>query len=342
MILSSIFSFNEIRRYQHIPRSEKHWHLLLGGSGVLCLVLCSFVLRYTFTAWPLPSVHQMAYVSISKNTEIVFLGASLVRTDINPDCFQRGTVNLSVDGGDYQSAEILLKCNLDGMPNLKLAVIQIDNLVQFYDRLAQSDLTQLYEQGVPVYSIPGLSRLDRIIQRLKSNALMQPFIYLDRLTPQSLIKRSRRFPGEIRPGHQTLNISLNEDELARRDLNQDEALLQSTAITANRTALFRMIDLLQARNISVLLLRYPQIRQYADAKSDSFNAAYQDLLASVCNRYGSKLHYWDFIYAPGIELQDFSDTRHLNTAGARTFSYILAERIENVFFHRSLPHHKMR
>ena len=332
MILSSIFSFNEIRRFQGISSSERNWHLLLGGSGILCLVLCSMALRYAFTSWPLPSVHQMAYASISKNTEIVFLGASLVRTDINPDCFQRETVNLSVDGGDYQTAEILLKCNLDRMPNLKLAVIEIDNLLQFYDRLAQNDLTQLIEQGVPVHSIPGLSRRERIVQRLKGNALMQPFFYLDRLTPRSLLNRSRRSPGEIRPGHQTLNTGLNEEELGRRNLHQDEDLLHSATFAENRAALFRMIDMLRGKGIPILLLRYPQISQYADSKSDAFNAAYQDLLAAVGKRYGSELHYWDFIRTPEIDLEDFSDTRHLNTTGARTFSLILAERIENGFF----------
>lgn len=274
----------------------------------------------------------MAYASISENTEIVFLGASLVRTDINPDCFRRGTVNLSVDGGDYQTAEILINSNLDRMPNVKLAVIEIDNLVQFYNRLAQDDLSQIYEQGVHVHSIPGLSRLERTIQRLKNNALMQPFFYLDRLTPQSLLNHSRRSSGGIRPGHQTLNTGLNEEELGRRDLHQDEDLLFSTNLANNRAALFRMIDGLRAKGIQVLLLRYPQIRQYADSKSEAFNAAYQDLLTAVNERYGSELHYWDFVRTAGIDLEDFSDTRHLNTTGARTFSLILAERIENVFF----------
>ena len=337
MMHSYIFSSDAIRGYRRLPIIENGWHLLLGISGIICLALCSVLLRLTFTPWPEPSVHKMAHASISEHTEVVFLGASLVRADINPDYFQREIVNLSVDGGDYQSAELLLRHNINRMPNLKLAVIEIDNLVQFYNRLAVQDLTSLFEQGVPLHSIPNLSLWDRLLQWLKNNALMQPIFFLDRLTPKNLLYRDRQLTGQKRPGHSTLLTAMNEKELSRRNLNQDEALLSSPSRKANWSALFNLIETLRENNVPFVLLRFPQIRQYQETKSDAFNNAYDELLASVKERYGPELRYWDYIHAPKIDLNDFSDTRHLNVEGARIFSQLLSERLEVEFFRSPRP-----
>jgi len=47
--------------------------------------------------------------------------------------------------------------------------------------------------------------------------------------------------------------------------------------------------------------------------------------------------YWDYISVPGIGLEDFGDTHHLNTRGARFFSRIVSERIERECFPPTPP-----
>jgi len=277
----------------------------------------------------------MAHAAISENTEILFLGTSLVRTDITPDCFDRKIINLPINGANYQVAELLLQYNLNRMPNLKLVVLEIDNLMLFYDRFASFDFISLYEQGVPISAIPTLTTLEAIYQHFMCNFLLQPFFYNDRLSPRGLVYRSKMSMSPPRPGSQALDFSMTDKELAKRDLNQDEGLLHLNTRKDNCASLFRILDAMTGKKIAVVLLRYPQISKYAEVKSEAWNTTYQELLSTVLNHYGDNITYWDYMTADDIDLDDFSDTRHLNTSGATTFSKIIADRIENDLFSKN-------
>ncbi len=316
---------------------EKKWHGLLAGGALLCLIASSFVIRMVYTDWPAPSVHRMAFRTISQDTQVLFLGASLVRTSIIPDYFNRQTVNLSIDAGNYQTAELLLEHSLDRMPNLKVAVLEIDNLMQWYDRLKYHDFNQLYEQGVPIRAMRHLSLWNKISQYLMCNPLAQPFFFNNRLNPRDLRYQSSTIQWHLRPGSRSSDFIMTEEELAKRDLNQDETLLQSPSRQENRASLHRMIRTLLDRNIQVVLLRYPQLRQYAEIKSDEWNRSYQELVSEIMGRYVGRVSYWDYISVPGIGLEDFGDTHHLNTRGARFFSRIVSERIERECFPPTPP-----
>lgn len=334
---SSIFNFDSVQGYFHLPQTEKKWHGLLAGGALLCLIGSSFVIRMVYTDWPAPSVHQMAFRTISADTQVLFLGASLVRTSIIPDYFDRPTVNLSIDAGNYQTAELLLEHNLDRMPNLKVAVLEIDNLMQWYDRLKYPDFNQLYEQGVPVRAMRHLSLGETISQYLMCNPLAQPFFFNNRLNPRDLRYQSSTIQWHLRPGSRSSDFIMTEEELAKRDLSQDETLLQSPSREDNLAALHRMIRTLLDRNIQVVLLRYPQLRQYAEIKSDEWNRSYQELVDGILNQYEGQVTYWDFLSVQGIGLGDFGDTHHLNTYGASAFSRIVSERIELEFFSQAIP-----
>src|ERR1044072_2600302 len=127
---SSIFNFEYFRRYAALPRAEKWWHALIAAVVGLLALVCPLVPRSLFEASGCAgeTLGGAAVHSLSDRTQVLFLGSSHVLFGIRPQQYSVPSMTLPTTWLDYTCMRRVLEKHRSRVPNLKVAVIEYDEL----------------------------------------------------------------------------------------------------------------------------------------------------------------------------------------------------------------------
>jgi hypothetical protein len=329
---SSIFSSEHLRRYAALPRAERRWHATVLGVLALSAMLCSRVPPRVYGASGCDgTLASTAVASLSDRTEVLFVGSSHVLFGIRPQRYSVRAMNLAPPWLDYTCARRLVEKHLPRVPNLKVAVIEYDELPLVADlvpaMIGAKDVRPMTELGLTPLEFP--SNVFRKLQALYAQSEFS-LTTLPRLTPWGWQHRwqacnplqhpSRGFAAGYYYTENVTPANFNAQPVydALTKAARDEEVVQR-----NLHALQQTIELLRRRGVTVVLLRLPHARDYA--RPALVETRWQELQAIVDarRRTDAGLLVWDLGERADFQRGDFCDNNHLNVYGADKLARLL-------------------
>ena len=348
----SIFNFSRLKGLGAIPLPVWLWFAVIVIAGAVVYVKCVGVI--TDFNHRRSNPHILAREALGKDTQIIALSSSHGLAAINPTYIDTPMVNLSLNSGNYEVLDVLLRSHIDALPNLKYVLLELDNTCLALDRLSGTrDFRTIYDLGGQVEHFPK-STWWKVNQRVLDHELVKPVVFYARITPYELIYIRKKFysaekyqqitrrpadiddgipvnrhqPGQRAPGHRAQLIKMDReqlDEIAKIQLKPD--LVTESRISRNADAFERMIQLLIERDIQPVFIRFPYTYAYNRWGTDEWKAIEKEFEAFVRELFGEHFMLWELPSEPDFELDDFADSQHLNKWGAIKFSRLLDEKL---------------
>jgi len=329
---SSIFSFDFLRRYAALPRAERRWHAQIAGVLACVAILASQVPRmlYPSSGCTGATLGSAAVSSLSDRTEVLFLGSSHFLFGIRPQQYSVRSMNLAAMWLDYSCIRRVLEKNLARVPNLKVAVIEYDELPLVADlvpsMLSTKDFRPLSELSLTPLEFPTAG-LGEKLETLWT-AFAYPVTSLPRVTPLAWAKRGDGCSALYQPkrgfaaGYYFTDVVTPPAFDARLVF---EALSRASAkedvVQRNLRNLRETIAELRRRGVTVVLLRLPHARAYDPQRPAIVTARWRQLQAWT--RADPTLIVLDWGERSEFTAGDFCDIHHLNVFGANKLASLL-------------------
>jgi hypothetical protein len=344
----SIFNFKRLKGLGRIPLKAWLWMVLIAISAVLVYIRCVGMITHYYGRGE--NSLTMAVEELSAETKIISLCSSHGFAAINPSYMDAPLVNLSMNSGNYEALEIILLSHLEKVPNLKYALIELDNTCLALDRLSGTrDFRELYDLGADPALFPR-SAMWKFNQRILDHHLVKPVVFYKRITPYELVYLRKAFytpeqlaemgaihvvpedpipanrdnPGKPVPGHGEQLKRMDKemlDEIQKIQLNPD--IVTQSRYEANAAAFTRMLDVLDKHDIQPVFIRFPYTYAYNRWSTPAWKEIASKHEAEVRTRYAEKFVLWDFTHKPEFKFDEFADSQHLNKWGAIRFSQVL-------------------
>lgn len=334
---SSIFSFDHLRRYAALPPRERRWHALVATVLVFTLLVCYEVPARVFgvSGCAGPTLSSAAVASLSDRTEVLFVGSSHVLFGIRPERYSVSATSLAATWLDYSCVRRLVLKHLARIPNLKVAVLEYDELPLVSDLVpalvSVDDLRPLTELALSPTEIPVDDWTLRL--RVVSTAIAFRFTGLPRLTPSTLMSPAPppcsplyRPAQGFAPGYfctEAVTPESFDRGLVFKTL--EKAARHEDVVRRNLAALDDAIGLLRRRGITVLMLRLPHRPEYGRGLPALVHRRWADLEDRMRGeaRTDSHLLLWDWSDRREFAAGDFADDHHLNVFGADKLARLL-------------------
>ncbi len=266
------------------------------------------------------------------DSEIVFLGDSHTCSAVDTSLIPR-SLNYSAPSERYVHTYYKLKHLLELKPNIKTVVLQYDwnNVVRGHSEWDQLyfwkdliDSSELDKEANTILYYQFVYKIMGVIAPYTSNLFR--FFENDK-------NRTRSFPEKLNVAKEGYD-HLTESKLERtvfwhfRD-NTKKAKINEL----NKKYLFKILTLLNERQIDIYLIKFPLTNFYYKASEPLMDiVAYEDILSSLMKRYQNiKLIDYSYLFAnefcTGFNCMYFYDFDHLNVDGARKVSGLLAKEL---------------
>jgi hypothetical protein len=337
---SSIFNFESFRRYGALPRAEHRWHATIAAVLLLVLLLGSRVPALVFgrAGCAGGTIESAAVAALSDRTEVLFVGSSHVLFGIRPQRYSVDAMNLAAPWLDYASARRVVEKHLPRVPNLKVAVIEYDELPLVADMVSAMvgghDLRALTELELPPLEFPVANWRQRL--RVLYTAWLFPLIGLPRLTPRGLMDPSEACTPLQHPtrdfaaGYYFTNAvtppGFDSTILFRALAN---AAQQEATVEKNLHDLDETIGLLRRRGVIVVLLRLPHSPDYALQRPAVVTARWRQLQDHF--QHDTRVLALDWGEKTDFQAGDFCDNHHLNASGADKLARLLDPELRLLF-----------
>ena len=333
---SSIFSSEYVKKYQSLDSAEKRRH---GGFVVFFVLLFSLghflakELEHRYS----PFAHlAAAREALSDKTQVIFIGSSHIVGGIRPDLFSVESMYIAGAGFDYFILEKILRKHLDSMPNLKLAVIELDPVPLM---IAASNV------GFRLFYAWGLNRADfesehkgigdRVLTSI-SSALAPQY----RLTPSSVLffleRRSRS------SSEQRQVVRRTGKRFAKKRISFLKERFSKTNLERNRNALRQMILRLLEHDVKIVFVQLPYTASYSSNTPDSWRQALRETKMEIETTFKLKIPFWDYEKSNAFDETDFLDPVHMNASGSKKLSTLLEERTSAFIESSSSRQHKSK
>jgi hypothetical protein len=330
---SSISSSEYFRRYAALPRAERRWHATVAGVLALSAILCSRLppLVYGASGCEGGTLGSTAVASLSDRTEVLFVGSSHVLFGIRPQRYSARAMNLASTWLDYTCAQRLVEKHLPRVPHVKVAVIEYDELPLVADlvpaMIASNDVRPLTELSLTPLEFPT-----SIFHKLQSlyTAWKFSLTTIPRLTPWGWENRSLACTPLHHPPRGFAAGYYYTDGVTPANFNA-QVVYNALAVAAGREnivqrnlgALQQTIDLLRRRGITVVLLRLPHAREYAQPALVKTRWRELHAIVDARSRTDAGVLVWDFGERADFQRGDFCDIHHLNVFGADKLAGLL-------------------
>jgi hypothetical protein len=331
---SSIFSSETLRRYARLPGRTRAWHAALALMGALVYVAAAALLRARFGGTDRLAVRADPLERTFGPAETLFVGSSLVATDINPSLFPFPAANLTAKGMDYVMMEKAARRLMPLMPRLRCAVIEtyIYPLRADVIETHGGDFGDLYALGIRLRDFPRHPYWK--LKQFLSETVFRGVFFLSRLTPRSLfwppkarLDIPRYTEGGVVAGHAPSRGVLAEGTSARDWIASQRLNLRYDRFTENVDALLRMAKAFREHGVRVVFLRFPHHASYLSEMPAEWDREFDRMLEALRAQAGADFQYLDLRHAPGLADADFQDAVHLNSAGAAKMAGLLGERL---------------
>lgn len=270
-----------------------------------------------------------ASAALGPSTRILAVGASHVLHGINPAVLGPGAMNMGVNAADYRTLLLILRHRLADMPNLRLVLLEADNLCLCNVGLDRRDFTDLYAWGLSRTDLP-LSWWSRFRQAIVEYPLVAPFYFSKRLTPADWVLARRIDWVYGGPGFQTYTGQVSAANNGLDRIRAHEQTISTVAATNNLAALAELLHLFRQQDIKVILLTLPHHEGYASNASVRWNSMFSNLLDLARAELGEEMTWWNMDGHPEFTDEDFNDGHHLNGRGAAKLSELLRQKIADL------------
>src|ERR1051326_909434 len=293
---SSIFNFDALRRYAALPRDERRWHAQIAGVLAFVAIVCSQVPRmlYPSSGCTSPTLGSAAVASLSDRTEVLFLGSSHFLFGIRPQQYSVPSMNLAATWLDYTCMRRVLDKNLARVPNLKVAVVEYDELPLVSNlvpsMLSTNDFRPLTELSLTPSEFPT----DNLVERLDTlwTWFAYPVTSLPRVTPLAWAERDRGCGQLYRPARGFAPGYFYTEAVTPPSFDASvvfRALVKCArkedVVRRNLHDLEQIVSELGQRGVTVVLLRLPHDRSYEAQRPASVTARWRELQAwTICSR----------------------------------------------------------
>ena len=333
---SSIFSFEHFRRYAALPRAERRWHAAIAAVLALLALLGPGVPSLLFgrAGCPDGTVGSAAVASLSDRTEVLFVGSSHVLFGIRPQRYSVSAMSLASTWMDYACIRSVAEKHLRRVPNLKVAVIEYDELPFVSDlvpsMIATNDPRPLEELALTPLEFPADDWAERV--RVLVAAWTFPLTTLPRLTPLGWTNAAEACsplhhpPRGFAAGYyytDGVTPPSYDPRVVFTALNS--AAQNEKVVERNLRALEKTIAIFRRRGVTVVLLRLPHDRDYAPQRPALVAARWQQLQNRVraLSRHDPRIVVRDWGERPEFEPGHFCDNNHLNVFGADKLARLL-------------------
>jgi len=278
---------------------------------------------------------------------VLFIGPSHIECGIRPERYSMNVMNLTCPGQNYSCAERLVKKHIERVPNLKVAVIEFEEVPLIANTLASmhKDYRLLLELGLSPHELPT----NNILIKLK--AACYPILNLPRVTPVQWLKRrtddaSAQRSRNFAAGYYQAEVVMPPDYNPHPRFDKFLKLARNQAmIDQNLRALLAMIDLLRGRGITVVLLRLPHHALYRENTPALLHSQVDRMKRSIAGRYAAdkQVVFWDLGNAAGFEDRRFYvDPEHLNVFGANKLAQVLNSKLRVLCNQANNETHRIR
>ena len=252
---------------------------------------------------------------------------------INPEAYGPDVMNLATYNLDYQRLLPIVRKNIERTPNLKIALIEADFTMLLMN--AEVNREALGVEGLAElgYEYHGTWR-DWIFHFDKTlRYFIAPYLRW-RLTPAALEKNRATGKGTIHDlesqhaGYIAAEIPFNPSQTGKKWVEGQIQFLNPENLNANVGALNDLITLLMARDIKVVLMRYPRFPGSLKFIPQDWLKLSDDAIETVRNSHGpTPLEFWDLGPLAPFDNSDYFDGDHINTHGAEKLHKALAPKL---------------
>lgn len=335
---SSIFSSETLRRCLALPAAQKRRDavvvllalVVFAGGHWLAGLVGEALLPYGPVAPFLLARESLA------TSRVVFAGSSHAFLGIDPREVPFPSTNVAAPGWDYTVVEAAVRNNLDRMSALELAVVELDPVPLRIDSTSvlRGSCRALRVWGIPPEEVPcdDLEGGGGPLGELETD-LIPRF----RLTPHSIwdaVKPSFRGPAAtIGPiaGHRIIGLrrptAAQIERDGRKRVQWVAGAFGGDDLRRNRAALLRLVALFTERGVPVVMLTLPHQHSFSSNTPPGWRRELRQILERLRHRSGRRIPWWNFETDPAYGAEDFMDSVHLNSRGARAFSRRLGSRV---------------
>jgi hypothetical protein len=319
----SIFNFKHLKVITSFVHLNLKAIILIFFSFGAVTVTSAYILNIMHPQTFRPNQRTEAVKKISKETKVLFLGPSHFFSGIDPREINVKSVTLSTGSLNYQTQLIILKKHINELKNLKLIVLELDNVPLTINTTHnrknrfEGDFRDLIDLGLGYYDIPGLNFFSASLYSFQ-DSFFRPLTKGPKFTVSSnskkVVLKKTIIPGFIP----------DETKMTKKELKEKIRTKKSRAKSiydmekANSQALKLMIDILLERNIKIAFLRMPRTTP---------NKKNLDRLKELISFH--KFPLWDFESSPSLTKGDFRDPNHLNMYGAKKISTVINKKINS-------------
>lgn len=325
----SIFNFKQAGNLIPSSNMDRKWWLLLSVCLLLVYVGSTHLLEVYGGAQGGNEAQIRAWSALNDQTKILFTGSSHVSAGINPEWIGLPSVVLA-SSADYTMINYFVRAGLERAPNVKLVVIEIDNLCLYNIGLRGSfDLRQFADAGLNLRNMPLTDKqyynwIIFEVTHLNSIFLNPRLTLRDLLWPK---------PNHCRVGEKgfypyvgIMNTNTWQSGVSR--IKAHEAMMNPGLYKENKTALLDLCQWLNEREVPILFIKLPHHQTYWKNAGAQWNASTASLIEGVQHIMGKRFKLLDLERAHDLEDEDFYDGHHVNINGARKVSRELDHQIK--------------
>ena len=269
--------------------------------------------------------------------QVLILGTSQTLHSLNPALFDRPAINLAASAQPlYYDSKIVLSY-LTHLKKLKLIILPLDYFSLFFDVETLSQTRSLEYSRFWNINHPSIGRMD--FRKYSLLALFKPAtskeIFLQMINEKKLSIRFQTY-GMLDNGFWAATVPADttgfEKTAFLKVKKWGDLLMFKNNFTQNAQTVETLIQTLQKRNIKVLLISTPIVKNIYEKYDSSFIRLRLNFVQHISAKY-SNTTYHDFSKDPRFNIGDFFDPNHLDAAGAVKFSKIINDEYVNPMIH---------
>jgi hypothetical protein len=245
--------------------------------------------------------------------ELMFIGSSHTQNAINPEFIERKSCNMAFGAQPMSIDYYLLDKYIDKMPKLSTVFLEVSHH-RFYVDLNPNDwnghiYSNLYDiyYNVEKYSIKNYSFL-------ASENKFFTSAFFKKINPTGYKYKLNEFGFIVNDSNDRFS-KLKYDTIKINNSFVLDFRFNSKYKKLNEEFLNRTVQLLQRKNIKVVLFSPPLYKTFYNAIPVDVKAHFDSTINSVKNRY--LIDYLNYIEDQNFGVHDYKNDNHLNSDGAK-------------------------
>lgn len=296
---------------------------------IILILLPVIILTITFEllARTIPTSYSIKDNYLENKREkikILVLGSSSSNVGINPQYFGSEGFNIANSSQDsYYDYNVLLrylhKCN-----NTKIVIIPVSYLTLFYRGIAygaepwRADYYSFY-LNIPK---PNKSKFDLTLYSALA-VWDGPINVIKNVIKHSDLKINEygyQYPEKPKSNIKNINDAIWKEPIIRHHKNMD-----SNFFNSNLALLDKIAKECVRKNIQIVFITTPVYKTYSDQVSKSYYDVMTETIKNISIKYSA--NSYNYFYDNRFDINDFTDSDHLNEEGAKKFSIILKNEV---------------